>query len=653
MKKSLFNFFIIALTSFSLVSCNETQEPPRPEKWYPQDEEQEEQKETEETIKGEHLKLTNKINEFLVGETFNNVFDVNLIHVDESGVEKDMSSFKPFYSFKMYDSTNTEVDITKPFSKAGQYKVQAFLTRKTEVVSNIETLNIIEKTYGKITEKQRLPEFFTYDKISGSCNQNLSLPSKGNVDVLVIPCEIPDFPFSSYSYRENYFSAIQKVFNGNGAEDTNYFESVSSFYKKSSLGKLNFTFDIADVFTSPYTSSQLMNYGEVYGSFELGNLALQDYIDKNGAASTQKYDYDKDGYIDGIWFIYSAPDYSKQSYGMGGNLFWAYCTDIPAKAPNLDCPFFNSYGWASMSFIDAQKDAQKVDAHTIIHETGHLLGLPDYYSYDIESAVASGSQGGLAMMDLNIGDHDPFSKMALGWNNPYVVTENCEITIKSNGISGDSIILADNWNGTAFDEYVLFDFVTPDGLNSIDSKQSYEGTRPLLYTKPGVRAYHVDARLGEFKFFDGQSLGAVGVAPLVDEDSMDCYMSDDSVKKVVKKGIITRVSQDSSIPFEQRDSGYDVINYNCATRTKIQEPKYKNNRLLTLMSKDKTNFEVNDAFANNNTLFVEEDSFSINNQFSGYFTNSDLKLNNGNPLKWVVSIISMSDTEATLRFRKY
>ena len=652
MKKKLVNFFVVNLLSFLLVSCDR-QEEQRPEKWYPEEQEENDSDNTKEEVLGEHLKLTNKISVFNIGDNFSNIFDVNLIHVDENGIEKDISNFTPYYSFKILDSSNNEIDFAKPFTKPGDYKVQAFLTRKKEVVSNFQNIKIVEKTYRKLTNKADLPSFFTYDKISGSCNQNLSLPSSGNVNVLVIPCEIPDFPFSDYSYGKNYLSAINKVFNGAGPNETNYYESVASYYRKSSLGKLNFIFDIADVYSSPYSSAELLSFGEVGGSFTLGTDALKSFISKNGSMSTQKYDYDKDGYIDGIWFIYSAPDYSKHSYGINGSLYWAYCTDIPADNPNLSCPFLNSYGWASMSFIDSLGDPEKVDSHTIIHETGHLLGLPDYYSYDIESAVASGSQGGLAMMDLNIGDHDPFSKMALGWNKPFVVEEDCEITIKSNGSYGDSIILADNWNGTAFDEYVLFDFVTPDGLNTLDSRERYENNRPLFYSKAGVRAYHVDARLGEFKYNDGYSLSGEGVTPLIDEDSRDCYMSDDAVKKVVNKGKITRISEDTSISFEQRASGYDVINYNCASRTKIQEDKYKNNRLLTLMSRDKTNFEIDDKFATDESLFVQGDSFSINNQFAGYFTNENHRLNNGNPLNWIISIIDLNENEVTLRFRKY
>jgi len=50
----------------------------------------------------------------------------------------------------------------------------------------------------------------------------------------------------------------------------------------------------------------------------------------------------------------------------------------------------------------------------VIHETGHALGLPDYYDYD-DKVGPRGGVGGLDMMDNNWGDHNPFSKWLLGW----------------------------------------------------------------------------------------------------------------------------------------------------------------------------------------------------------------------------------------------
>ena len=52
-------------------------------------------------------------------------------------------------------------------------------------------------------------------------------------------------------------------------------------------------------------------------------------------------------------------------------------------------------------------------ARTLIHETGHVLGLPDYYSA-LEQSFENGIRT-YDMMEQNVGDFNGFSKWLLGW----------------------------------------------------------------------------------------------------------------------------------------------------------------------------------------------------------------------------------------------
>ena len=94
------------------------------------------------------------------------------------------------------------------------------------------------------------------------------------------------------------------------------------------------------------------------------------------------------------------------------------------------------YSFASVDFIFGDGDLNYPDARTYIHETGHMLGLIDYYS-DNSSAPA----GMVDMMDFNIGDHNAYSKFSLGWVNPRIATKSGEYTLKPFQENGDCIIV--------------------------------------------------------------------------------------------------------------------------------------------------------------------------------------------------------------------
>ena len=76
------------------------------------------------------------------------------------------------------------------------------------------------------------------------------VPSTGNVKLLVLPIQ-----FSDYSFSSNFLSDLNIVLNGRESDQTTgYWESLASFYKKSSFGKLNLSFEIAPVFQTTMTA---------------------------------------------------------------------------------------------------------------------------------------------------------------------------------------------------------------------------------------------------------------------------------------------------------------------------------------------------------------------------------------------------------------
>lgn len=140
-----------------------------------------------------------------------------------------------------------------------------------------------------------------------------------------------------------------------------------------------------------------------------------------------------------------------------------------------------------------------VDTTYYIHEMAHMFGIFDYYDlgmHDGSSIVFSDLDGGFNMQDRQIGTHDPYSTMAFGWVDPYIITDNCTIEINPSTTSGDVILLpiAGHDVNSPFDEYLLIELFTPDGLNEFYTTYKYYNAwiGPNI---AGCRVWHVDSRI--------------------------------------------------------------------------------------------------------------------------------------------------------------
>lgn len=603
----------------------------------------------------DHIKVIDENEYYYVGETFFKVFRAK-VTLYYQGTERDISSRGTGFDFILKDDKGNVVDHNKPFSKAGKYTYQMFLSSRPSIVSNIVSIDVKESPKNVLQTKTEMPTGFTYYDFEKSCLDNLSLPPIGKVNCLVIPIEVSDYPFKDAGYGDDYLNSINILFNGNGKQDTGYYESISSYYYKSSLGKLDIDFEIASVYECGYSSTELMG-GGTGSAFSLAEYAVNNYKTINGENSTTKFDNDHDGFIDGLWMVYSAPNYSSGIYGnaLGADLFWAFCADITWTEASLTSPNVHSFGWASIDFMYEGTEAPNIDSHTFCHETGHLLSLPDYYSYSMNGVKASGAQGGLAMMDLNIGDQDSFSKLSLGWSKPYVVTDDCLIKIKSNTLTNECIVIADSYNGTAFDEYIIIDLVTPEGLNELDALEQYTWWRPKYFSETGVRMYHIDARLGAFVYMiEGENrVEAEGIYPYMDSTKQkDYYLTDEMVRDVVNKGHLEPLSLDKTVYYKGRNPGYTVINANSTSRALIGSAPYNNNRLISLISADNKVCELDDYQASNASLFKAGDSWTVNGQTLRNFSSNNGVFNNGDNFSFVISVLSIENGEATIQIRK-
>lgn len=346
-------------------------------------------------------------------------------------------------------------------------------TRGQTIPLTTTTASTANSLVRKAQDPFNLTEYQTLAEAYAEAGENVSLPASGTVKGLVLAVDFSDHPSGSGLITK---TDLELAFNGDSG-DVDY-ESVHSYYLASSYGNLDLTFDVYGFYRAEHSSSyyaSLYDFGDPASDLALEVMAYYD-----GVIDFSQYDGNGDGYVDALYVIYTVP----VSFNYGSDLWWAfvdYCiyTD---EFDGTELYYFSFLGTEFFSYVNGS-------SRTAIHETGHLLGLDDYYDYDDSDSVNSGGLGGADMMDDTVGDMNPFSKLLLGWISPTVVTGSGTFVLPPFESSGECLLLIPAWNDTIFDEYLLISYYTPTGLNAED--------RWDLFPLSGVIIYHVDARIGQ------------------------------------------------------------------------------------------------------------------------------------------------------------
>lgn len=428
----------------------------------------------------------------------------------------------------------------------------------------------------------------------------------GQAKTLVVPIAIKGYESTA---NETTRSKIQKAFFGTSNETG--WESVSTYFNKASFGQFELKGEVTPWYNSNLSPREIAakedsKYGDG-GTYYLLEKVYS-WLSTQGY-NLKDYDLDNDGYIDSIWMIYGCPNGSN-SVLVPTDTFWAFSfvayNFMNDKDVNKPVP--NTYAWASYDFMDEGKSVGiEIDAHTYIHETGHVLGLDDYYDYDsVHSPL-----GAIDMQDNNVGDHNAYSKMALGWSRPYVVTGDCTITIKPAESSGQCILLRDPsspYNGNAFSEYLLLELLTPTGLWKQDATKAYPSIRSKTFTQPGVRLMHVDSRLIDY--------------------------NNNFVTKTSSRNLYSVAY--SNTPSDSYSSGTSSL---------------RDDLIALIPANNDTIFQSSanrDAVATNASLFSTGDKFTIND-YSSFFRNN--QLHDGTTIPFEVTFDSVTSESATITFK--
>ncbi len=330
-------------------------------------------------------------------------------------------------------------------------------------------------------------------QLESSKDNVISFDENKDPYLLVVPLAFSDSDPSTF---EKKTILLQNAFFGSPSKNT--YESVASYYNRSSYGHIKIQGEVTNWYTSSLSAQETLNLTTSGSS----TLSVSSNLAKDVVAWLANSSFDltnyltEDGkYIRGLYVVYDYPP----NYQDTSSLFWAY---VDRAGSSVKTPAASTYAWSSIDFIgNTAYKSHYVEANTFIHEVGHLFGLQDYYNTDSNSIYQP--TGFFDMMDYNLGDHSSFSKYLLNWATPYIVRKPQEITIRSFTETGDFILMpSSSFNGSPYDEYILIEYFTPTGLNESSSFSSYvykdgDGKSRIFYypNYHGLRIYHIDARL--------------------------------------------------------------------------------------------------------------------------------------------------------------
>lgn len=385
------------------------------------------------------------------------------------------------------------------------------LDKKTAVIHEGTTLDILLGDNKLAVELTTVGQFVGADTLHDTAQ--FCYPSAiGEKNVLVIPIVWAD---QQYMANDETMQLLQKslgrIFDKDGNvidySDPNDEEfSLSEYFDISSYGKMSVRTYITDYYY--YTDRNFAEWQ--YNYVEISDVTeMIRWVKKTQDIDLSQFDQDENGYIDSVILINLGGGdlnfYVQASYGGAVHTIDGFVDEYSGTTSNP-----KAHSWVSINIRFLEDGPQ-----TLIHEFGHNFGIKDYYDVTYSGINAVGRYD---MQSQNVGDWNAYSKLAVGWMDPTVITnmakgESVEITIGSSALTNDVIVIPAAGNDYAgpFSEYIMIDLLTDDGVNAFDAeKWGLGGVN-------GVRISHVNAsmELHEYEltypdYYDA-SAGNVGI----------------------------------------------------------------------------------------------------------------------------------------------
>lgn len=297
-----------------------------------------------------------------------------------------------------------------------------------------------EAIYKKMLDNAPTEEVLNYEipKFVSPKIQRLPTPkynlTLGELRGIILLVQFSDVKFKSSNPQKLYTDFMNKE----GFSEFAHSGSVRDYFIQNSMGKFTPTFDVYGPITVPDSRE---SYGNTLTGNKGAKQAMQEALDtlvKRGGIDFSLYDKDKDGFVDFFFMLFAGIGAANSG---NKNAIWPHAGNIgnignPKNGVKLtDNIYMNRYACANeISGKAYKKDSATSTIEgigTVVHEFGHVLGLPDLYdtkktnprkplgSWDI---MASGSYN-CPNNTYNTQCCSPplfsaFERMSLGWFTP-------------------------------------------------------------------------------------------------------------------------------------------------------------------------------------------------------------------------------------------
>lgn len=307
----------------------------------------------------------------------------------------------------------------------------------------------------KIGAKETARSFFSQRGIAHKLFKKINnYPTTGSRHSLVLLVEFKDKSFTSVDNPQQFY---KRMLNETGFSDYGGTGSVSQYYRENSHGLFDVQYDVVGPIQldKPYRY-----YGESDDSCVVAFMDACKKADSLGIVDFKKYDCNKDGEVDNIFFFFAG--YGEADSGDESTI-WpnSWSLDEAGRTLSLQGMKINSY--ACSNEIRYNKNTSTLiptGVGTFIHEFGHVLGFPDLYdtsynylAYGIETwdLMASGSYNNDMCTPPNL---SAFEKWTLDWEEPAELTLGADSVINlTKTIDGKSLMIT----GPASNEYFFIE----------------------------------------------------------------------------------------------------------------------------------------------------------------------------------------------------